>query len=148
MKPKILILTVILCLFSWSCPKLPKAEMRITVSTNPILMGWNSLAELWYLRTTVTVTETAGVGVNVGYIKLEFVKQGSDTDAITSDILVDTRLVAMTGFRLDALKSMTYNIEEGMSSRYSNILKVTITGKDDNGYDISAFIEASLFYVD
>ncbi len=129
----VLILSVFYMLvFFTACPKHPRAQIKITVSTNPILMEWSALDWLWYLRTTVTVSETAGVGVNAEYIKLEF-------PSPLGNVYAEPQLAELAGGRVDAFESVTINIEIGFNNSISQKVRFSISGTDDYGNDINAF---------
>ena len=130
-------------IFLTACPKLPKANIRITLNRTPILMKWNGNAGLWYMTNSVTITETEGVGVKAEYIKLEIFY-----DADIDPSLLETHLVEITGGRVDAFKSVKYDIEVGTKYKYYNNARFSIIGTDDYGYDIKASVEANLDYVD
>ena len=136
----ILILAVLyMLIFYIACPKPPKAKIRITVDRTPILMKWNKADGLWYLNPNVTFTETAGVGINIKYIRIELMRISSG---------YGFELVTFNGGRVDAFKSMTYKIEKGTSITGSTNLRISIIGTDDSGYDIKNFIEPLVDYVD
>jgi hypothetical protein len=125
--------------FFTACPRNPRAQIKITVSNNPILMEWSWLEELWYLRTTVTVSETAGVGVNAEYIKLEF-------PSPMGNVYAEPQLADLAGGRVDAFKSVTINIEIEFNNSISQKVLFSISGTDDYGNDINAFLEVPLNY--
>lgn len=142
MKLKILVLAAILCLFSWSCPeknmkeRLPKAVIRITVDSTPILMEWDWLTGLWYMTPYVSATETAGVGVNVTHGRLEFIYQNQ----------AGYEPQEMAGGRLNAYQSLTFHLSVGTEYGYDKV-RFSVFGTDDNGHNITAKAEFNLFYV-
>jgi len=137
MKNKIYILVVILCLFSWSCPKLQMAEIGISVTENPIIMVWDESVGLFLASPYITIAETAGVGVNFAYIQIGFFNtNGLETFYPES--------IEIPGGRVNAFDSITLKIDLNKPSVNAENVRISINFTDDNGNKFKDSIEVRI----
>lgn len=137
----ILIIILSYCDETPTTPELPKkkAELKISLEQEPVVLYYSSNTECWYHSgwLKVIISETNGVGCSVSTVKLELMYQGDPTWPKTEE---GGKIIAFGSFYV--LFSDVYTC----TTAYDRI-KVTAEGGDDNDFKISTSAYFNILYV-
>ena len=133
-KPAFLFLIILLIFFACNktptsptlpIPPKPKANVSIAITVDPFLYVYNSIYNYYWSAFNVILNEHNNVQVNVTMVKLEFKNQGYiiGTNTYSGGIL------PANGSLLVHCTPVWYH--------HANIMKITATGMDVNGYSIN-----------
>ena len=111
----------------------PKASISIGVSQNPII--FICILGICVGNFKVIISENNGVGAQISSVKGGFISGNSLINPTTEG-----------GGRIPPNGSLTVKMQMVTRSSYSKI-RITVTGKDDNGYSISKHADFNCSYV-
>ena len=107
-------------------PPKPRASIDFEIENLPFSIYYSSWGDIWYCDIYIIIYEKAGVGVSISIVKSEWF-EGTNLVASSTD----------QGGRVPASGSLKVGVYSEFPARYQpEKYKITISGRDDNGYSV------------